>query len=112
MAIRKKEEKGTNYQVPEMAGVELVGDWASILALVFSIFVSVSVLLFLFAGNPWLAPLTTFFSALKAYVFPWIIVLALLSIGREFWAIRVYLQHIHLGNIIEKQMKTTTEARR
>ncbi len=104
---------GTRARAPEgnpaLEGLNLAGDWLSILALLFSIFVSLSVLLFMFTGGSWLGPLADAFSALKVYVFPWIIVLGLLSIGREFWAIRVYLQHIHLGSILEKEL--TKEAR-
>jgi hypothetical protein len=97
MAKGKGKSEGATALPGYPSDFDFAGDAFSLAAICFSIFISLAILLVFFGG----AGASAFLTALRVYVFPWVIVLSLLSIGKEFWAIRVHLKHIHLGNILE-----------
>lgn len=61
-----------------------------------------AIAMFLFGQAAWMAPLVSFATGLRIYALPWVAALALLSIGREMWMIRIYLEHVHVGSEIRK----------
>ena len=103
MAKKEGKFKKTATIPAHAEDVQLAGDAISFFALLISVFLSLILLALFFSGSA--TPVSNLLTSLRAYVFPWLIVIALLSIGKEFWAIRVYLKHIHLGNILEKYME-------
>ncbi|MFH0961655.1 MAG: hypothetical protein V1820_03160 [archaeon] len=80
--------------------LKISGDSLSFFSLLFSVFLLGSIVLLFFLGLD--SGVGRLLEALKTYAFPWLIVILLLSIGLEFWAIKVHLKHIHLGTLLEK----------
>jgi hypothetical protein len=61
-----------------------------------------AIAIFLFGQTAWMAPLVAFSTSLRVYALPWIAALAILSIGREMWMIRIYAEHMHVGSEIQR----------
>lgn len=98
----KKAKKTSGFFPGDPASLRFTGDSMSFLGLLLSVFLSLLlVILFLSGGSD---RVSGFLGALEDFVFPWLALILLLSIGRELWAIRVHLKHIHLGTIIGEYM--------
>lgn len=82
----------------------LVEDATFTVLLVFSAFVSLALILVLVFGETgWFAPVAALLRSLRLYVFPWLIALAILSIAREVWMIRVYSSYTALSEALKRR---------
>lgn len=61
-----------------------------------------AIVMFLFGQTVWMTPMVSFATSLRIYALPWVAAFAILSIGREMWMIRIYLEHMHVGSEIQK----------
>jgi len=85
---------------------QLVEDATFTLLLVFSALVSLALILVLVFGETgWTAPIATLLRSLRIYVFPWMIALAVLSIAREAWLVRIYSQYAKLSEALKTRRK-------
>ncbi len=70
-----------------------------------------AIAVFLFGQTAWMAPMVSFATSLRIYALPWVAAFAILSIGREMWMIRIYLEHMHVGSEIQKLVSKTRRGR-
>lgn len=70
-----------------------------------------AIVIFLFGQAVWMTPMVSFATSLRIYALPWVAAFAILSIGREMWMIRIYLEHMHVGSEIQKLVSKGGERR-
>ncbi len=68
-----------------------------------SVFLSLLAIVIIIANIP---AIETFVTRLREFVLPWLLLFAIVSIGRELWMSRVFMEHIQFGKELEKFVRS------